>query len=90
MDAGGASGKVVGLRGKLPGKPYRVAIGRDFSVQEIEARTAYGTARTRDFIARMVIGCLAVAIGYSAAMGVLRDDWSYLRVVWVPAGPWAR
>jgi hypothetical protein len=74
-------GKPVGNRS------YKAAIGRDFSVQEIEARTDHSTAQTRDLIARVLLACVVFAIAYAAIKGVTKGDWSYLQTVWVPAGP---
>jgi hypothetical protein len=88
MGTDGASGKgfrPFGIRSSA--KSYRVAIGRDFSVQEIQASTEHGTAQTRDLIARVLLACVVLAIGYAAAEGVAKGDWSYLQTVWVPAGP---
>jgi hypothetical protein len=72
---------------RVAARSYKVAIGRDFSVQEIEARTDHSTAQTRDFIARVLLACVVFAIAYAAIKGVTKGDWSYLQSVWVPTGP---
>jgi len=88
MKTGGASGKGFSPFGRpATTKSFQIAIGRDFSVAEIQARTDQGTAQTRDFIARILAACVVVALGYAAGEGILKGDWSYLQTVWVPAGP---
>ena len=88
MKTGGASGRGFNPFGRpAAGKPYQVAIGRDFTVQEIQARTEQSTAQTRDFIAQILLSSVALAIGYAAGLGILKGNWSYLQTVWVPAGP---
>ncbi len=88
MEFGGASGKGYNPPGKpRPAKSYKVAIGRDFSVVEIQARTDHSTAQTRDVIARVLLACVVFALGYATIQGVFKNDWSYLQTIWVPAGP---
>jgi hypothetical protein len=88
MKTGDASGRGFNPFGRpAAAKPYQVAIGRDFAVLEIQARTDQGTAQTRDLIARVLLASVVLAVGYAAGTGILKGNWSYLQTVWVPAGP---
>jgi len=86
MKTGGASGRGFYPFGKsAAAKPFQVAIGRDFAVLEIQARTDQSTAQTRDIIARVLLASVVLAVGYAAGIGILKGNWSYLQTVWVPA-----
>ena len=61
-------------------KPFQPAIGREFEVEEIEARN-------RGFVARVVVGFIAAALVVTGVYWLLKGSYAPLSLVWGIGGP---
>ena len=61
-------------------KPFQPALGREFDVEEVEART-------RDFLARLIALATVAAVGTAGLYGLATGSYMAVIGVWSVAGP---
>ena len=61
-------------------KPFQPAIGKEFEVEEIEAKT-------RGFIARVIVSLMAAALIVTWVYWLLKGSYAPLSLVWGIGGP---
>ena len=67
-------------RSRAQEKPYQPAIGREFDVQEEEAKT-------RGFLARLIALTTVTAVVAAGGYGLITGNFSAVNAVWIVAGP---
>lgn len=67
-------------RSRAQEKPYQPAIGREFHVQDEEAKT-------RGFLARLIALTTVTAVVAAGGYGLITGNFSVVNAVWIVAGP---
>lgn len=69
-------------------KPFQPAFGRDFADPKvIEADALRDTVRTRNYIAKRLVECCALAVILAAIVSFVAGTYGPLAIVWGIAGP---